>query len=44
MLDLTTKWMGLTLTSPLVVGAGPLSHDLEAVATAVEHGASAVVM
>ncbi len=44
MLDLTTQWMGLTLRTPLMVGAGPLSHNVEAVATAVEQGAGAVVM
>ncbi|MBL0169930.1 MAG: dihydroorotate dehydrogenase-like protein [Gemmatimonadaceae bacterium] len=44
MTEMTTKWLGLTLTSPIVVGAGPLSHDEEAIASAVDHGAGAVVM
>jgi len=44
MADLTTTWLGLTLNSPLVVAASPLSQDVEAVATAVSEGAGAVVM
>lgn len=44
MADLTTTWLGLTLTSPLVVAASPLSRDVEAIATAVSAGAGAVVM
>ena len=44
MADLTTRWMDMTLTSPLVVAACPLSNDVEAIATAVAAGAGAVVM
>ncbi len=44
MADLTTTWLGLTLTSPLVVAASPLSQDVEAIASAVSAGAGAVVM
>ena len=44
MADLTTTWLGLTLRSPLVVAASPLSQDVEAIATAVSAGAGAVVM
>jgi dihydroorotate dehydrogenase (fumarate) len=44
MADLTTTWLGLRLTSPLVVAASPLARDVEAIATAVTAGASAVVM
>jgi dihydroorotate dehydrogenase (fumarate) len=44
MVDLTTTWLGLTLDSPLVVAASPLSDDVEAIATAVAAGAGAVVM
>jgi dihydroorotate dehydrogenase (fumarate) len=44
MADLTTTWLGLTLSSPLVVAASPLSRDVEAIATAVAGGAGAVVM
>jgi dihydroorotate dehydrogenase len=44
MTDLTTRWLGLTLRTPLVVAACPLTHDVEAVAAAVAAGAGAVVM
>lgn len=44
MADLTTRWLGLTLRSPLVVAASPLSDDPDAVAAAVEAGAGAVVL
>lgn len=44
MADLTTTWLGLTLKSPLVVAASPLTNDVEAIATAVSAGAGAVVM
>lgn len=44
MADLTTRWMGLTLRSPVVVGAGPLSQDASAARTAVDSGAGAIVM
>ena len=44
MADLTTRWLGFTLRSPLVVAACPLSNDVEAIATAVAAGAGAVVM
>jgi len=44
MADLTTTWLGLTLKSPLVVAASPLSNDVEAIASAVAAGAGAVVM
>lgn len=42
--DLTTSWLGLTLVSPLVVAACPLSADADAVEAAVEAGAGAVVL
>jgi dihydroorotate dehydrogenase (fumarate) len=42
--DLTTKYLGLTLESPLVLGASPVVNHLSAVERAVEAGASAVVM
>lgn len=42
--DLRTTWMGLPLASPVVVGAGPLTHDVAAVEVAVAAGAGAVVM
>lgn len=44
MVDLTTEWLGLTLSSPFVLAASPLSRDPEAVLAAVQAGASAVVM
>ncbi len=44
MVDLTTSWLGLSLRSPFVVSASPLSRDPDAVAAAVEAGASAVVL
>jgi dihydroorotate dehydrogenase (fumarate) len=44
MADLTTTWLGMTLTSPLVVGASPVTKDVEAAAAAVAAGAGAVVM
>ena len=44
MVDLTTTWLGLTLKSPVILGASPLSHDADAVAEAVRAGAGAVVM
>ena len=42
--DLRTTWMGLSLPTPVVLGASPLAHDVEAVAAAVAAGAGAVVM
>ena len=44
MADLSTSWLGLSLRSPLVVSASPLSKDPGAVAAAVDAGAGAVVM
>jgi len=44
MADLTTSWLGITLRSPFVVAASPLSNDAEAIAKAVAAGAGAVVM
>ena len=44
MADLTTRWMGLTLKSPVIVGAGPLSQDAASARMAVEAGAGAIVM
>ena len=42
--DLSTTWLGLSLRSPLVVAASPLSRDPDAIAQAVAAGAGAVVM
>jgi dihydroorotate dehydrogenase (fumarate) len=44
MADLSTSWLGLTLRSPLVVAASPISRDPELAAAAAEAGAGAVVM
>lgn len=44
MVDLTTRWLGFTLESPLVLGASPLTEDIDALAACVEAGASAVIM
>jgi len=44
MIDMTTTWLGLNLSSPLVVGACPLSDDLETLKACVAAGAGAVVM
>jgi dihydroorotate dehydrogenase (fumarate) len=44
MADLSTTWLGLSLQSPLVVAASPLSKDPSAIAAAVATGAGAVVM
>jgi dihydroorotate dehydrogenase len=35
MADLSTQWLGLSLKSPLVVAASPLSKDPQAIADAV---------
>ncbi len=42
--DLTTHWLGLTLKSPFVVSACPISTDPALVERAVEAGAGAIVM
>lgn len=44
MTELATRWLGLELRSPLVVGASPLTDDLDALQACVDAGAGAVVM
>lgn len=44
MVDLKTRWLGRMLPSPIILGASPLSHDVEQIVAAVEAGAGAVVM
>lgn len=44
MTDLRTMWLDQLLPSPIVLGASPLSHDVEQIVAAVEAGAGAVVM
>ena len=42
-MDLTTKYLGLKLRSPLVVSASPLSEDIDNIKRMEDAGASAVV-
>jgi dihydroorotate dehydrogenase (fumarate) len=44
MVDLRTTYIGLTLHSPLVVSASPLSRDVDSICRLEEAGASAVVL
>jgi dihydroorotate dehydrogenase (fumarate) len=44
MTDLTTRYLGFTLPSPLVLSAGPLTADLDAIRRAEDAGAGAVVL
>jgi dihydroorotate dehydrogenase (fumarate) len=44
MIDLSTKYLGMKLRSPLVASASPLSHDVEGICRMEEAGASAVVL
>ena len=44
MVDLSTKYLGMKLRSPLVVSASPLSRDVEGICRLEEAGASAVVL
>jgi dihydroorotate dehydrogenase (fumarate) len=44
MTDLTTRYLGLELRTPIVASAGPLTGDLDAVRRVVAAGASAVVL
>jgi len=44
MIDLTTKYLGLTLKNPLVVSASPLSADIGHIRRMEDSGASAVVL
>ena len=43
-MDLTTKYMGLALPSPLIAGASPLSEKTATIVALAEAGAGAVVM
>lgn len=43
-MDLTTRYLGLTLKNPLVVSAGPLSESVDRIREMEEAGAAAVVM
>lgn len=44
MMDLTTNYLGLTLRSPLVVSASPLSQHIDNLKRMAEAGAAAVVL
>ena len=44
MTDLSTKYLGLTLRTPLVVSASPLSQELDGIRRLEEAGASAIVL
>jgi dihydroorotate dehydrogenase (fumarate) len=43
-MDLSIRYLGLDLESPLVLGASPLVGDVDAIRRAVDAGASAIVM
>jgi dihydroorotate dehydrogenase (fumarate) len=43
-MDLTTKYLGLKLAHPLIVGASPLVDDMDAVKKLEDAGAAAIVM
>ena len=44
MIDLSTKYLGLKLASPLVVSASPLSRDIDGICRLEDAGASAIVL
>jgi len=43
-MDLSTQYLGMTLSHPLVAGASPLSDDLDAVKRLEDAGAAAIVL
>jgi dihydroorotate dehydrogenase (fumarate) len=43
-MDMTTRYMGLTLKNPLVASASPLSESLDAIRSLEDNGAAAVVL
>ena len=44
MINLSTKYMGLNLRTPLVASAGPLSYHLDDIKRMEDAGISAVVL
>lgn len=42
--DLSTSYLGLSLRSPLVASAGPLTGDIDSIRALVDAGASAIVL
>ena len=43
-MDLTTKYMGLTLRCPLIASASPLNRDVGTLRQLEDHGVGAVVL
>lgn len=43
-MNLTTRYMGLTLKNPMVASASPISQNVDTIRRLEDHGASAVVM
>ncbi len=43
-MDLTTRYMGLTLSHPLMVGSGPVADSVDSARRAEDAGAAAIVM
>ncbi|HVI09184.1 MAG TPA: dihydroorotate dehydrogenase-like protein [Candidatus Binatia bacterium] len=43
-MDLSTKYLGLSLRTPLVASASPLSHEIDSIRRLEDAGASAVVL
>lgn len=44
LVDLKTQYLGLTLKHPFMLGASPITHDIDRLKQMVDAGASAVVM
>ena len=44
MIDLTTNYLGLKLTNPLVASASPLTDSLDNIRRLEDHGVAAVVL
>ena len=44
MIDLSTQYLGLTLDTPLVASASPLSQDVDGIRRLEDGGASAIVL
>ena len=43
-MDMSTRYMGLTLKNPLVASAGPLPENLDTIRRLEDNGAAAIVM
>ena len=43
-MNMTTRYMGLTLKNPLVASASPLSESLDTIRRLEDNGAAAIVM